>query len=99
LLCGTWSVLHNFNVQEGGLLEVRGYMYNARNNRKRDLVVEAGATLRIEGTLVVYGDLILEENAKLEFLGDTNRAYIYGDVEQSGSAEVTGEFNDYFGRF
>lgn len=99
LLCGTWSVRNNFNVQEGGLLEVRGYMYNARNNRKRDLVVEAGATLRIEGTLVVYGDLILEENAKLEFLGDTNRAYIYGDVEQSGSAEVTGEFNDYFGRF
>ena len=99
LLCGTWSVRDNFNVREGGLLEVRGYMYNARNNRRRDLVVEAGATLRIEGTLVVYGDLILEENAKLEFLGDENRAYIYGDVEQAGSAEVNGTFSDYLNKF
>lgn len=99
LLCGTWSVRNEFTVLEGGLLEVSGTIYNGRNNRRRNLVVEDNATLRVEGNIVVYGDLILGENSKVEFVGNNNNAYIYGNVNQAESTAVNGTFNDYFNKF
>lgn len=99
LLCGAWSVRNEFNVNENALLEVRGTIYNGRNNRRRNLVVADNATFRMEGNLIVYGDLVLGENAKLEFLGDGNRVFIYGDVVRADSAEVEGNFEDYFNKF
>ena len=99
LLCGSWSVRNELNVTENGLFEVQGTLYNGRNSRRRNIVVGENATMRMEGTLIIYGDLILEENAKLEFLRETNRVYVFGDVSIADSAEVIGNFDDYFNKF
>lgn len=99
LLCGSWAVREDLALTQTGLLEVRGTVYIGRNNRRRDLIVADNATVRIEGNLIVYGDVILGENSKLEFLGDSNNAYIFGEVSASDSAEVNGDFNDYFNKF
>lgn len=99
LLCGSWTVKDDLTINENGLFEMNGTIVIGRVNRQRDIVVKAGATLRVEGTMAVYGDLILEEGATLEFLGDNPIAAIWGSVSKANSATITGTFNDYYDRF
>lgn len=47
----------------------------------------------------IYGDLILEDSATVEFLGDSTIAVVWGSVTRAGNATVTGTFNDYFSKF
>lgn len=99
LLCGTWTVRDEITVEEGGVFEMSGVMIMARNNRRRDITVSENGTLRIEGDMTIYGDLILEENATLEFLGSDSTINVYGDVEIADSATVTGTFEDVQDKF
>ncbi|NND16750.1 MAG: hypothetical protein HKN89_10570 [Eudoraea sp.] len=99
LLCGSWTVRNSVNIRERGLFEMKGMMTVGRNNRRRNVVVEENAIIRIEGDLTIYGDLILEEGATLEFLGDDNKVNIFGDVEMAYDVTVTGTFEDIRGKF
>ena len=98
LLCGTWTVRDEVEMAPGALFVMRGVLIVARNNRRRDVTVGANATLRIEGDLTIYGDLILEEGASLEFLG-TSRVNVFGDVDIDDTATVTGTFDDVQNKF
>jgi len=99
LLCGTWTVRDEIEIQSDALFEMRGVLVVARNNRRRNVTVGANATFRVEGNLTIYGDLILEEGATLEFLGNDSRVNIFGDVNRADSATVTGEFEDVQDKF
>ena len=99
LLCGTWTVRNAVNVNDLGLFEMMGTMTVGRNNRRRDVRVGAGATLRIEGELTIYGDLILEDGAILEFLGNENVIDLFGDVEIGDNVTITGNFDDVRDKF
>ena len=98
LLCGSWTVRDDITINENGVFEMNGTIVVGRANRSRDIVVKAGATLRIEGSMSIYGDLILED-ATIEFLGESTIAVIWGKVTKANSATVTGTFNDYFNKF
>ncbi len=99
LLCGTWTVRNAVDISANALFELRGTLVAARNNRRRNFSLAENATVRIEGDLTVYGDLILGENARLEFLGDNSRINIFGDVEIAEGATVTGDFDDVQDKF
>ncbi len=99
LLCGTWTVRDEVELGESAVFEMRGVLVVARNSRRRNVTVGANATLRIEGDLTVYGDLILEEGSSLEFLGDSSRVNIFGDVISDDSATVSGDFDDVQNKF
>ncbi len=99
LLCGTWTVRDEISVAEGGLFEMRGVLIVARNNRRRDVTIGANANFRVEGNLTIYGDLILEEGASLEFLGSNSRVNIFGDVIMDETATVEGDFDDVQDKF
>ncbi|WP_339837385.1 hypothetical protein [uncultured Maribacter sp.] len=99
LLCGSWAVKNDITINENGIFEMNGAITVGKSNKTRDIVVKAGATLRIEGSVAIYGDLILEDGAALEFLGDDSVAVILGDVVKSETATVTGNFNDYYDKF
>ena len=70
-----------------------------KNNRRRNITVNSGATLRIEGNLIIYGDLVLNDGATIEFLGDNSSANIFGNVKRSGNTTVTGDFRDVRNKF
>ena len=99
LLCGSWTVKDNITINENGVFEMNGTITVGRFYRTRDIIVKSGSTLRIEGNMTIYGDLILEDGATVEFLGDSSIASIWGKVTKAGNATVTGTFNDYFGKF
>ena len=99
LLCGTWTVRNGIDVEDDAVFEMRGTLINGRNNRRRDVTVAENGTMRIDGNLTVYGDLILEDNATLSFLGDNATVNIFGDVIIAPSANVTGTFDDIQDKF
>ncbi|WP_282117941.1 hypothetical protein [Maribacter aquivivus] len=100
LLCGSWTVKDDLAINENGVFEMNGTIVIGRVNRQRDIVVKAGATLRIEGNMSIYGDLILEEGATLEFLGDSSTvAAVWGTVSKANGSSITGTFNDYYNKF
>ena len=94
LLCGSWTVRNTINMNGNSLFEMNGTLVVARNNSRSNLTLNSGATFRVEGNLTIYGDLILNDGATLEFLGDSSVVNIFGDVIRNGNVEVTGVFRD-----
>ncbi|SDE27388.1 hypothetical protein SAMN05421636_104190 [Pricia antarctica] len=99
LLCGSWTVKDNSYINNDGIFEMKGALTIGRNNKQKNIAVNSGATLRIEGELTIYGDLILNEGARLEFVGNNSTVNIFGKVQKSNSAEVKGKFNDIKNKF
>ncbi|QBA64110.1 hypothetical protein [Muriicola soli] len=99
LMCGTWTVSNDVDIKENALLEMNGSLTVGRNNRRKKIEVEQGATLRIEGNLTIYGDLELKEGATLEFIGDDSVVNIFGDVDIDEDATVLGTFLDVRNKF
>lgn len=99
LLCGSWTVNNSSYINSDGTFEMKGTLTIGRNNKRKDIVVNSGATLRIEGELTIYGDLILNNGATLEFIGDSSVANIFGEVKKSGDSQVKGNFKDIKNKF
>lgn len=78
---------------------MNGNLVVGRNNKRKNVTVKENATLKIEGNLTIYGDLVLNDGATLEFIGEGSVANIFGNVKKSNSAEVIGKFNDIKNKF
>ncbi|MGI9547405.1 MAG: hypothetical protein ACR2MM_09230 [Flavobacteriaceae bacterium] len=99
ILCGSWTVSNNVGIKEGGLFEINGTLVVGRNNRKRHISLDTNSTFRVEGNLTIYGDLVLNDGATLEFIGDNNIVNIFGSVKTNGTVTITGNFEDLKNKF
>ncbi len=98
-LCGIWTVRNTVTIGDGALYEMAGTMIVGRNSRRRSITVGENSTMRIEGNLVIFGDLILEDGSTLEFIGDNSLVSIFGDVQRNGDVTIRGEFRDVRNKF
>lgn len=99
LLCGSWTVRNEVNLNSDSLFEMNGTFVVGRNNSRSNVNVNSGATLRVEGNLIIYGDLNLNDGAKIEFIGDDSVVNIFGSVNRNGNTTVEGTFNDIKNKF
>ena len=99
LLCGSWTVREAVNINDNASFAMSGSFVVARNNKRRNVTVDENATLKIEGDLTIYGDLILNDGATLEFLGNDSKVNIFGEVIKNGSVTITGNFEDIREKF
>lgn len=99
LLCGSWTVSNQTNINADAIFAMNGTYVVGRNNKRKNITVNAGATFRVEGNLTIYGDLILNEGATIEFLGDDSVVNIFGSVKKASTAEVKGDFRDVRNKF
>jgi len=99
LLCGSWTVKNSVYVYENGLFEMNGRFAIGKTKKPKNIVVSEDATFRVEGNLTIYGDLILEDGAKIEFIGNSSVANISGKVTKNGTATVEGTFTDLQNKF
>jgi hypothetical protein len=97
LLCGTWTVRNNVVINEGGLFEYRGHLFIGRNSDRKELRISGG--VRVEGTLTIYGDLVLEDGSSIEFIGDDSRVNVFGQVIKGTDVQVSGSFEDIRNKF
>lgn len=99
LLCGSWTVHNDSHINTDGLFEMNGKLTIGRNNKRKNIIVNSGATFRVEGDLTIYGDLILNDGATIEFIGDDSVVTVFGSVKKNGSVEVIGNFEDAKNKF
>lgn len=99
LLCGSWTVINNVDLNADALFEMNGTFVIGRNNRRRNITVDSGATFRVEGNLIIYGDLVLNDGATLEFIRENSVVNIFGSVQRNGTSTVSGTFNDVRNKF
>jgi hypothetical protein len=99
LLCGTWTVSQQVTIFPEGVLRLFGTMAIGSNQDQGSLTVSSGALLQIEGSITIYGDLILEDGARVEFLGTNSIIDIFGSVSSGKQATVSGTFRDVRGKF
>ncbi|MGB5317518.1 MAG: hypothetical protein WBN25_00590, partial [Eudoraea sp.] len=99
LLCGSWTVKETVTIKNNASFALSGTMVIARNNKRRDLTVNQDAKLTIEGDVTIYGDLVLDNGATLEFLGSDSKINIFGEVITNGNVTITGEFEDIRNKF
>ena len=99
LLCGSWTSRNSVNINSSGAFSIRGSLFVGNNNDQRSINVNNGAKLIIEGDVTIYGDLNLRDNTTLEFLGEDSQINVFGNVNVSNSATITGTFDDVQGKF
>lgn len=99
MLCGSWTANNHAYVNSNGLFELNGTFVIGRNNNRKNITVNKDATFRVEGNLTIYGDLVLNEGATLEFLGDDSKVNIFGSVKKLGDVTITGDFEDVQDKF
>ena len=94
LLCGSWTVTDRVNIAPGGVLRLFGTLAIGSNQDRGSLTVGSGSLLQIEGNVTIYGDLIMEDGAQVEFLGNSSVIDIFGNVSAGRDATVSGKFRD-----
>lgn len=99
LLCGSWTVSNEVNINTDALFEMNGTLVVGRNNKRKNIIVQEGATFKVEGNLTIYGDLILNDGAELEFIGNNSVVNIFGSVVKNGSVTVFGNVDDVKNKF
>ena len=99
LLCGSWTSRNSVNVNASALFEMYGTLVVGRNHKRRKITVGQGATFRVEGNLTIYGDLVLEDGATIDFVGNGSVVNIIGKVQKSSTAIVNGDFVDVQNKF
>lgn len=99
LLCGSWTVRNSSYINTNGVFEMNGTLVIGRNNKRKNITVSDNGTFRVEGNLTIYGDLILNDGATLEFIGDSSKVTVFGSVKRSGNITITGDFEDVRDKF
>ena len=99
LLCGSWTVSNDTNINDNASFSMNGTYVVGRNNKRKDIKVNENSIFRVEGNLTIYGDLILNDGATIEFLGSDSVVNIFGEVKKASTAEVKGTFDDVRNKF
>jgi hypothetical protein len=92
--CGSLAVSEQLNINSGGIFNMKGAL--AFGNTGKTLIVNSNAKFRIEGSLMIFGDLILNSGATLEFVGAGTSVTIFGKVTKGSNVTITGSFVDSF---
>jgi beta-lactamase class D len=74
--------------------EMNGSLMVGRNNDRKNITINSNSTFRVEGSLIIYGDLILNDGATLEFVGKNSNVHISGKVRKAKTAKVKSNFKD-----
>lgn len=99
LLCGSWTVRNTINVNSNGIFEMNGALIVGNNNNRKNVTINRNAVVRLEQDVVIYGDLILNDGAALEFLGNNTKIYIAGSVRKASNVVIKGSFEDLANKF
>ena len=97
--CGSLSVSQGLNINSGGVFYMKGSLAQGQqSNPWLSLIINNNAVMRVEGNVVIYGNLILNSGAKLEFVGNNSSITIHGTVTKGNNVTITGTFTDTFNK-
>lgn len=93
--CGSMAVSQGININSGGTFYMKGSLaQGSANNPWLSLNINNNAKLKVEGNVVIYGNMILNNGASIEFIGNNSTITIYGSVIKNGTVTITGNYTD-----
>lgn len=95
--CGSLAISQGVNINNKGVFIMKGSMAQGQYNSNSSNF-NINGTLKIEGSVVVYGNLVMNSGAKLEFLGSDSEITIYGKVTKNNGVTITGTYKDTFNK-
>ena len=95
--CGSLSVSQGININSNGIFTMKGSLAQGQYG-SNSTNFNVNGTFKVEGSVVIYGNLILNSNAKLEFLGAGSSITIYGNVTKNSNVTITGNYTDTFNK-
>lgn len=96
--CGSLVVSNQLNINSNAVFNMRGSMAFGQLWGNTSLIINSGSVLRIEGSVVIYGNLIMNSNSAIEFVGEGNSITIHGSVTRNSNTTITGSFTDVLGK-
>jgi len=97
--CGTMIIEKSANLGSNGEMNVSGSILLGNNRSAEKLTITSGSTLRVNGLVEIHGDLNIQSNGKLEFVGEGSKIYVGGTVKVHDGGALEGEFEDLNDRF
>ena len=92
--CGTLNVQRNIVLNNQGVFNSNGALAVGAIGKNSSLIVNSNAVLRVDGDVTIYGNLILNNDAKIEFIGDNSSINVYGTVTKGSNVSITGNYTD-----
>lgn len=90
--CGSLSVSQGVNINSEGIFTMKGSMAQGQyRSNSTDFIVNG--TFKVDGSILIYGNLILNSGAKLEFASGSSIT-IYGNVTKNSGVTITGDYTD-----
>ncbi len=80
-------------------LEYVGNFKLGNTKSSENLVINSNSTLKIEGLVEIHGDLNIESEGTLEFVGEDSKIYVSGEVKIKSGGQVIGDFEDLNDKF
>ncbi len=90
--CGTMAISNVCDIKNNASFSMQGTLAFGSSNKT--LNVKTNARFKIQGNVTIYGDLNLENNSTLEFVGTNNTITIVGNVTKGTGVTITGTYND-----
>jgi hypothetical protein len=91
--CGSISVQNNLVINSNSKFIMNGSLSQGKYQQANPttLSVDSNATLQIEGSAVIWGDLTLKSNSNVKFSNGSSIT-VYGKVNKSGNVSITGNY-------
>ena len=96
--CGSLAVHQGININSNGVFTMKGSLAHGQANGNNNSYFNINGTFKVEGSVVIYGNLILNSGSKLEFLGSGSTITIYGNVTKNSNVTITGNYTDTFNK-
>lgn len=97
--CGSLAVKQGININSGGVFTMKGSMAQGNyNSNSNNFNFNINGTFKVEGSIVIYGNLIMNSGAKLEFLGSNSEITVYGKVTKNNGVSIIGTYKDTFNK-
>ncbi|MFV8225453.1 hypothetical protein [Christiangramia aquimixticola] len=97
-ICGEIQIEKNAVIRKNGVMTTVGLMVVGTEDSPKDLVINYGGHLNINGVLIVTGDLILNTGATLDYINDDlehNYLWVMGEIRQAEYSFLRGTYNVY----
>ncbi|WP_281239562.1 hypothetical protein [Flavobacterium praedii] len=90
--CGAISIQNDVNINSGGIFKMYGTLSQGKYQQANPTRFTVNGELQIEGSVVIWGDLVMNSGAKISFLGNDSSITVYGKVTKNSGVTITGKY-------
>lgn len=90
--CGAISIQNDVNINSGGIFKMYGTLSQGKYQQANPTRFIVNGELQIEGSVVIWGDFVMNSGAKISFLGNDSSITVFGKVTKNSGVTITGKY-------